>query len=234
MYMLDHLFPDCCPICLKPVHPKGGVIHRDCKGKLNFIKDPFCLKCGRQIGDEGSEYCMNCRKTKRSFEAGRCTFNYHSAIEGAIKLFKEEGTREIVDFFARATVERCGSFIRSVNADAFVPVPLSADRLRRRGFNQADLFAIGLSKYTDIPVERLLKKIRRTGEQKGLNRWERENNLSGAFGVDAKIAQIPDTVILADDVFTTGSTVNTCAATLKAAGVKKVYFRFIAAVTADI
>ncbi len=190
------------------------------------------MKCGRETADEREVFCTECRKTPRAFDAGRCTFNYHSAVEKAIIMLKEEGTCEFVDFFARAAFERHEDFLRTIGADAIVPVPLHRGRLRRRGFNQAGLFAESLSDLTGIPVDGLLAKKRMTKDQKGLNRWQRETNLREAFEVVRK-DRIPETVLLTDDIFTTGSTVDSCAKALKASGVKRVYFICIAAGTAD-
>lgn len=234
MQLFEFLFPDVCPICLKPVIPKGGFLHEECKGKLKFVARPFCLKCGRAIEDEAEEYCSSCRKTKFVFDAGRCTFVYHSDIGKAIKWVKEEGTRELVDFFGKATVKRHESFLRSFRADAIVPVPLTKGKQRARGFNQAELFAESLSECLGIPVGRFLVKIKKTRDQKGLNRAERVQNLEGAFKACLPAEHMPGCVLLADDIYTTGSTVNACAAALKNAGVDKVYFLCIAAGTSDV
>ncbi len=234
MHRLDILFPRCCPICLKPVIPKGGFLHEACKAKLRFTKSPFCLRCGREIADERAEYCTACKRSDIFFDSGRCTFVYHSETERAIKVFKDEGTEEFADFFGRATAEKDGNFIEAVKPDVIVPVPLHESRLRTRGFNQAELYAKSLSRYMGIPVAGLLKKSCRTKDQKGLDRVGRMRNLKEAFGVNVGDTRVPRKVLLADDIYTTGSTVNSCAAALKAAGVEKVYFVCIAAGTVDI
>lgn len=231
--MLDYLFPACCPICQKPVVPKGGFLHEECKGKIRFTEPPFCLKCGRRITDEGEEYCSSCRSDAFAFDAGRCTFVYHSGIGEAIKWVKEEGTREFVEFFGKAAAERHGSFIEDIRPDAIVPVPMDRRKERMRGFNQAELIADSLSRHINVPVKKLLIKSGKTKDQKKLNRQQRAQNLSKAFTADSSVKEIPERVLLTDDIFTTGSTVNACARALKKIGVKKVYFICIAAGTSD-
>ncbi|MCR5823193.1 MAG: ComF family protein [Lachnospiraceae bacterium] len=232
MHRLDILFPACCPICLKPVHPKGSFIHEACRRKLKFVESPFCMKCGRGIADEGAALCSSCKKGDFVFDSGRCTFAYHSDIGNAIKWVKDEGTREFIDFFGDTAAKRHETFLKAVKPEIIVPVPLSESRLRARGFNQSELFAESLAGVLGIPVGKLLKKVRNTRDQKGLNRRERTRNLAGAFeAVSCK--EMPERVLLTDDIYTTGSTVNACAAVLKAAGVKEVYFICIAAGTAD-
>ncbi len=233
MQMLDYLFPVCCPICLKPVLPKGGFIHEECKEKINLIRSPFCVKCGRRIKEDSDELCSTCKKADFAFDAGRCTFVYHSEIRDAIKWLKEEGTCEFADFFGKIAAEKHVSFLKSIRPDVIVPIPLAKGRERMRGFNQAELFANSLSKHTGVPVKRLLVKTRSTKEQKGLNRLQREQNLSGAFRTVVSNKHMPEKVLLVDDIFTTGSTVNACATALKKAGAQKVYFICIAAGTAD-
>ena len=234
MYLLDHLFPDCCPICLKPVIPKGCFLHEACKGKLKFIGSPYCLKCGREIGREEEEYCSSCRKRNFVFEAGRCTFDYRSDIGKAVRVFKEEGTREFAEFFGKAAAERHKCFIENANVQVIVPVPLATGKLKERGFNQAELFANSLSAHLGIPVAGLLRKTGKTKDQKGLNGRERENNLTGVFTAETYWQKMPERILLVDDVFTTGSTVNACSAALKEAGAKHIFFICMTAGTADI
>ncbi|MCR5585699.1 MAG: double zinc ribbon domain-containing protein [Lachnospiraceae bacterium] len=231
--MLDYLFPVCCPICQKPVVPKGSFLHEECKRKIKLIETPFCLKCGRKIKDESAELCSSCRSEAFAFDAGRCTFAYHSGIGEAIKWVKEEGTCEFVDFFGRTAAERHSSFIEAARPEVIVPVPMDRRKEMIRGFNQSELIAESLSKHINVPVKGLLCKVGKTRDQKRLNRQQRTQNLARVFDVVKEHEKMPERVLIADDIFTTGSTVNACAMALKRAGVKKVYFICIAAGTAD-
>jgi ComF family protein len=107
--------------------------------------------------------------------------------------------------------------------DVMIPVPLHIRRLRERGFNQALLLVRELSKRTGIPYEgRALKKIKDTPVQIALKKRERKKNLTGAFQVKNQEAIQGKAVVLVDDVYTTGATVNECSRTLLRAGAERV------------
>lgn len=105
----------------------------------------------------------------------------------------------------------------------FVPVPLYSKKLRKRGYNQAELLAKFLAKQVQLPVASLLERTKKTHTQVGLNKTERKANIAGAFQVNKKVKQPPSAVLLIDDVLTTGSTLSEAASVLKRAGVKKVW-----------
>ena len=110
--------------------------------------------------------------------------------------------------------------------ECIVPVPLHPIKKRMRGFNQTELLADALSRETNLPVRKLLKKIKHTKEQKSLSKYQRMRNVADAFEVDEEAlnGKIPETVLLLDDVNTTGSTLTACAKALRARGVKRVTF----------
>ena len=114
--------------------------------------------------------------------------------------------------------------LRSWQPDALIPVPLHKSRMRKRGFNQAALVAERMGERLGIPVEeKLLIRVKKTNPQKELNDSARRENLKNAFqlcGNDVKLKR----VVLIDDIYTTGSTLDAAAAALLAAGVEKVYF----------
>ncbi|MFA5383782.1 MAG: ComF family protein [Eubacteriales bacterium] len=112
-----------------------------------------------------------------------------------------------------------------------VPVPLAKKRLRQRGFNQSELLAGAVSYNLGLPVLPLLNKARETPAQTGLSREQRQSNLAGVFGVSQCKIPVGKSVILIDDVFTTGSTVSDCSRILLSAGLKSV---FVATVTASV
>lgn len=226
------LFPEVCPVCMEPVLPKGRILHKDCEKRLSFIREPFCIKCGRPVADRDEAYCRSCGSKETFFDMGRCTFYYKSEIQTALKEVKSNGTRELVDFFGKITVVRQKSFLNTMAPECIVPVPLHKRKLYRRGFNQSELLAKAVSSYCGIPVINLLEKTKHTKEQKSLSGLERRDNLKDAFRVK-KDAQVPGTVLIVDDIFTTGSTMDTCSYVLKQAGVNKVFFICMAAGTTD-
>jgi len=114
--------------------------------------------------------------------------------------------------------------IRGWNAQALVPVPIHSSRQKDRGFNQAECLAQEIGKRLQIPVCRdLLIRVRKTVPQKELDETERQNNLKKAFKMGINSVKL-DTIIMIDDIYTTGSTIDACAAVLLKNGVKKIYF----------
>lgn len=162
----------------------------------------------------------------RGWDAGRSVFWYHGSVGPALRLVKKEGTREFVRFFAKEIRQSQKYFIHQMEPECIVPVPLHPSRLRSRGFNQAELLAEALGKETGLPVRLLLKKGKKTKDQKSLNRMQRQKNVKNAFLIDEDAIgeRLPMSVLLLDDVYTTGSTLTACARVLKARGVKRVVF----------
>lgn len=222
------LFPRRCPVCGKIVVPKGDLICPDCLEKLSAAKPPLCLKCGKEIADERQEYCQDCRRHPRSFQRGIALLNYNETASLSMSRIKYTGRLEYLDFYAKAMAEKLGPDIMRMKAQALVPVPIHPSRLRERGFNQAAELAWRLGELLDLPVDdRLLIRIKKTARQKDLNPSQRLANLQQAFMVEEKRAKegsLPRSVILVDDIYTTGSTIEACTRVLKHAGVKDVFF----------
>ncbi len=219
---LDLVFPARCPVCDRPV-PFSELICPECRNELEEVEPPRCLKCGKHIGDDRQEYCSGCRKTMHQFVQGRGLFTYRSAAKSMYR-FKYAGRREYARFYGRQIVEKYGKLLEKWQPDALVPVPIHYSRRRERGYNQADILAREIGKLTGIPVKhRLLLRVRKTLPQKQLSDSERQNNLKRAFKIgrnDVKLKR----VIIIDDIYTTGSTIDACAAVLETAGVEQVYF----------
>lgn len=225
--MITWLYPERCPVCLQIVTPKGAMLHAECKTKLDAVKEPICMKCGRPVASEDEEYCAECGLgTDRGWEQGRSVYPYYGVLGPALRLVKKDGTTEYVRFFAKALKEAQGNFIDQMAPECIVPVPLHPLKLRMRGFNQAELLAEALGREINLPVRNLLKKIKQTKEQKSLSKYQRMRNVADAFVIDkeAMNGKVPETVLLLDDVSTTGSTLTACAKVLKAGGVKRVAF----------
>ncbi len=225
--MITWLYPERCPVCFQIALPKGAMLHPECKKKLDRIKEPVCFKCGVPLPSEEEEYCMDCAKqTDRGWDQGRSIFPYHGIMGRALRLVKNEGRAEFVRFFAKQIKESQLAFIRRSAPECIVPVPLHPSKQRSRGFNQAELLAEALGEEINIPVRLLLIKKKKTKEQKSLNKNQRKKNVTDAFAVDeaALGEQVPESVLLLDDVSTTGSTLSACARALKERGVERVAF----------
>ena len=225
--MINWLYPERCPVCLRPVMPKGAMIHTKCKCKLDRIVEPVCLKCGIPLDSEEEEYCPVCiGEPDRGWDYGRSVFPYHGVVGKALQLVKKEGTEEFVRFFAKQIKESRQDLIWQVAPECIVPVPLHLSKQRSRGFNQAELLAEALGEETGLPVRKLLLKKKKTKDQKSLSRNQRIKNVKDAFVIDEEElgAELPSSVLLLDDVCTTGSTLTACARVLKAKGVTRVSF----------
>lgn len=170
------------------------------------------------------EFCADCMRRRHTFEYGIALFNYNEAARHSMAQIKYGNKREYLDFYGAAAAAGFGKTIRRIHADALVPVPVHASRKKMRGFNQAEILAEIIGKKLGIPVKpEMLIRNKKTLPQKDLSASERLKNLSGAFAA-GKMEDGIRRVILVDDIYTTGSTVEACARALRAAGVEQVYF----------
>jgi ComF family protein len=223
------LFPDSCPVCgavaeqfLTEQEPAG--ICPACEKKLVRVREPFCMRCGKPLGAGArNEYCADCKKGTHEFVQGRAVFVYQGGIIGSMHRLKYDNRRDYAPIFAREAWRELGAWIARISPDALVPIPLHKKRRRARGYNQAELLARELSALCRVPVEtELLTRTINTKPQKSQNSAERKNNLKNAFQITQKSVQLKK-VILIDDIYTTGSTVDAAAAALKYTGITKVY-----------
>ena len=154
-------------------------------------------------------------------------FEYPSMARSMYR-FKYAGRKEYARFYGEQIVKKLGKTIRGWRPDALVPVPVHAARKRERGYNQAEALAGEIGRRMGIPVDfRLIKRVKKTLPQKLLDDRERQNNLKRAFKIARNDVKLKRVVII-DDIYTTGSTIDACALELKRAGVEKVYFIAIA------
>lgn len=219
---LQLLFPRRCPVCDEIVTPFGEKICLECIPKLKLLTPPRCMKCGRHLRDDRM-LCGDCMKKKHRYDRGRALYEYRSASLPIYRM-KYGGRREYADYFGEQLAGFLGDFIRETGADGLVPVPLHPKRLAVRGYNQAEALARALGRAAGIPVyPRMVKRVRNTVPLKLLDPAERQKNLKKAFIIaqnDVKLKR----VIIVDDIYTTGSTIDELAGTLKENGAEKVYF----------
>ena len=221
-HVIQLLFPLRCPVCDRIVRPRGEKICTECMGKLKLLTPPWCLRCGKKLTEE-VEFCMDCKKKRHEFVRGRALYEYGSAAP-SIYRFKYGKRQEYADFFGEEIVRYLGDFLKEVQPDALIPIPLHRERLAKRGYNQAALLARAVGKYSGVSVEeKMLVRVKNTTPLKLQNPSERQNNLKKAFNIAENDVKLNTTVII-DDIYTTGSTIDEAARTLKAAGVQKIYF----------
>ena len=221
--IIDAVFPRRCPVCGEIVREKGHLICKSCIGGLPFVKSPYCIRCGKEIISSDDAYCDDC-KCEREFVSGRALCNYTDNMANIILKIKYGNKREYIEGFAKLLTIRYKKFIEAANIDCIIPVPLHSSKQRQRGFNQSEILARCLSKYLNIPVyTKYLYRVKKTKDQKGLNRNERLHNLDNAFVVKGFLKEVKN-VLIVDDVYTTGTTIEKCAKILKDAGANEVYF----------
>ncbi len=188
---------------------------------------------------QAGEICIHCEETGPRFEHAAAFGEYEGALRGLIHLLKYQGVRSA----ARPLGWCLGQAIRFVLHDSdgpflVIPVPLHRQRRNSRGFNQTELIArVALRQLRDLPVElapRLLKRTRFTESQTGFTREQRRENLRGAFAVTHPAQVKGSSILLVDDVLTTGATADECSRILMRAGAKQVLVVTVArAVTLD-
>lgn len=218
---LDALFPRRCPVC-GMIPEEGWVICPSCLSQLSFVSSPVCKKCGKELETETMEYCLDCTRHKRSFAWGVSLLNYNEAAAHSMAAIKYKNKREYLDFYVEETMKRCKKKLLSMEVDVVVPVPVHPARRRKRGFNQAELLADALSAGLELPVRTdALRRTRKTEPQKNLSPAERLKNLEKAFEAESVRGL---RILLVDDIYTTGSTIEACSHILKENGVSAVYF----------
>lgn len=222
--VLDWIYPLRCPICGHITEDKINYICRHCKDKIHLIEEPRCMKCSKPIMNEETEYCYDCEKSDFHFRKGKAVWVYDQYMKQSIGAFKYHGRKEYAKFYGKVMAEQYGNWVRGLNADALIPIPLHKQKKKVRGFNQAELVANEMSRLLGIPViTDVLFRERYTKPQKQLNNIERYRNLTKAFAVKNNNFHLKS-VILIDDIYTTGSTIEACANVLMEHGVKEVYF----------
>ena len=220
--ILQLLFPLRCPVCDGIVRQAGEKVCVECLGRLKLLTPPWCMKCGKKLSGE-DEYCTDCRRREHVFLRGRGLYEYESAAL-SIYRFKYSGRREYADYFGEQMAEYLGDFIRSVEPDALIPIPLHRKRRTQRGYNQAELLSRALGDRMGIPVYGdYLVRQKNTAPLKYENPEERQNNLKKAFNIPRNDVKLKRAIVV-DDIYTTGSTMDEAARVLKGAGVREVYF----------
>lgn len=221
--LVNMVFPRRCPVCDEIVPMGDGLICSRCRTRPQYIREPRCRRCGKQLADGMAQYCHDCRQRRHVYDYGYALYDYQS-MRKSIYRFKYGNRCEYAAFYARDICGKLADELRMMDADSIVPVPVHASRKRERGYNQAELVAAELSRLTGIRMYGdLVRRIRKTVPQKELTIQERQNNLKKAFNITTNVVKLNKT-ILVDDIYTTGSTLDAVAMELKRHGVKAVYF----------
>ncbi len=222
----DIIYPRRCPVCDEVLRFGRGKICAKCYHQLSYIHEPRCKKCGRSIRKFEQEYCYDCSRKKHFFISGIALIDNVEAGKKSVYAIKYHNKREYVDFYTDEIVKRYSDEIRYWQPDILIPVPLHKKKMIKRGYNQAEVIAVSIGMKMGIKVDKKsLKRIVNTKPQKELNDIERRRNLANAFCVNINQKNVKGkSIILIDDIYTTGSTIDECAKVLLKAGAKKVHF----------
>ena len=205
----------------------------------NLLFPPKCHFCRAVLSGDEIDLCNSCRDTAPEFSKAKrnisliaqwtAVWYYKGDVRQSIHSFKFANARRYADVYAR---QMAVAIIQAGFADSFDCiswVPISFLRYLKRGYNQSALMAKALSKELGVPTQRLLKKVRHTPAQSGIQGGaQRKANIANAY-IAINTENIRGRkVLLVDDVLTTGATVSECAKTLATAGVSKLYFVAVA------
>lgn len=217
-WLLNLLFPvpEKCSLCDRRAYEQG--MCRLCLEDLTRIEGDICDRCGRASG--AGSLCVDCLNRKETyFVSNRSALEYNRKMKEIISLYKFRGEESLAHTLAGFLGESYQRFYKDIAFDAITYVPLHETRLEERGFNQAEQLAAQLSQRIKIPLMPLLIRTRFTDKQSKKHRQERLQTLNDAFQVSP--FSIPlKRVLLIDDVYTTGSTVNECARALTREGIE--------------
>lgn len=234
MAFQEIVFPCYCLICRKrlPLEPARGVVCGGCMSKIIPNTPPFCLRCGRKIAADysGKTACGNCREDEFWFDRAWASCLYEGVVKEMIHKLKYNNKIPL----ALPLSGLLTGFIRDYHlpvtgCDYVIPIPLYPARQREREFNQAGILADATGECLNLKVMagNLIRR-RDTSSQASLSKKKRWQNMQGAFGLKDAAAVKEKTILLIDDVLTTGSTASEAARALKQAGSGSVFVLTVA------
>ncbi|RTZ96247.1 MAG: hypothetical protein DSY90_11345 [Deltaproteobacteria bacterium] len=219
-----------------PAGPLGKLLApclcRSCIDQYSPVESPICPCCGKMFAarSDADHWCGECLKHRRKYSRARSAGLFEDPLLTLIHRLKYHGRSELAGPLGKLLYHAYTRHWADRRIDWIVPVPLHSKKRRRRGFNQARLLVARWPEYPaggkkSAPAEirsDLLCRVRYTASQTGLGRQEREQNLKGAFELKDGADLTGRSILLIDDVFTTGSTVTECAKVLRAGGAGRV------------
>lgn len=221
---LNLLFPPRCVGCAAEVSAPHSLCSQ-CFSQLHFITDPMCQRCGTAFPYEveAGALCVGCMEDPPLYDSLRAVWEYTAQTRPLVTHFKYADQTHRLPGYARQ-LQKISPHLDE--CDAVIPVPMHPRRIRQRKFNQSSLLAHGMVSGTSAPVwDRSLLRTRNTPPQAGLDRKARLSNVEGAFEVNHAYAMRlrGATVMLVDDVVTTGATIEACCHVLLQAGVRAIH-----------
>ena len=219
----DILFPPCCAACqARPFTPAGDHLCHNCLESIMLIEPPVCTVCGQPFhGPQGTDHtCGQCIKNPPSFDTARSVYQFQGSIKDLIHRIKYRDDGYALRALSSLAMEYM--LPDHLMPDMVIPVPLHSKRLRKRGFNQSLRLARTIFPHIPLGMD-ILTRTLNTKPQTELSMKERLRNVRNAFETASPLPEGVETILLLDDVYTTGSTVRACAKALKKAGAKEVH-----------
>lgn len=224
MFLLDFLFPKRCVSCKKI----GAYVCTTCFTYISFTETIVCVECQRPaVGGITHPVCL----TRYSVDGVFPALVYVGIVKKLIYTFKyppylSDLRDTLAELFYEGLIQKEQYYKVFTPQSVFVPVPLHSSKLRKRGYNQSQKLAEGLSKKFELPVIECLARVKNTKTQVGLTKEERQENIRDAFACNKEVVEKMKgvtQVFLVDDVATSGATLRECGKVLKKAGVKHVW-----------
>ena len=226
--LLRTIYPRHCLFCdgLIPIESGEGICAA-CINRLVFLTQDLCDRCGKPLTEQHSVFCYDCRKGFHLFTKGRALWLYEGAVKEAIHRFKYYNRKDYARLFGEELYHYFSHHL-SWSIDMIIPIPLHKKRLRTRGYNQAGLLAHYLGRRLKLPVhDNVLIRTRDTKPQKELSDIERIFNVQDAFAYSGQVP-LKGGILLIDDIYTTGNTIDNAAKVLLSNGASRVYFLTLA------
>lgn len=223
MDWLGILYPRRCALCDEVISDREYPVCLACRKQITPIRQNRCMHCSKPLGNRMEEFCEDCKRHRFLYDQGFAVFLYEGAVRESLMRFKYGNRQEYGRFYARMLDCFGGEKVRRWDPEVMIPVPVHEAKRRKRGYNQAEVLAKELQKIWKIPVDsRCMRRTKNTKAQKSLNHEERRKNLREAFAAKGSVGY--KSVLIVDDIYTTGSTVDAMAKILREQGVERVYF----------
>lgn len=195
---------------------------------MKFVGKLRCFKCGREIDKEEEEYCKECKENVRTYKRGYPLLIYDELSSSIMYDFKYNNKRNYGKIFARLIYERYKEKLLRENIDILIPVPIHKKRYKERGYNQASIISKELSSLLKINSDdNILLRKKNTKALKNLTKKEREESLKDAFLLKKDALKKVSKVLLVDDIYTTGSSIEACTRILREYKDIEVYYTSI-------
>ena len=211
--LADMFYPERCVGCERR---SSDVLCRTCFEALPRVDRPVCERCGLPTAF-ATFVCEECKYVDFGFESARAALKYEGVGKEIVHALKYRGYKRVVEKLAAPLMLQV---LDDGRFDAVVPVPLHRSRLRKRGFNQAELLARGVARKINATVSDTLEVVHSTRDQVELSAAQRRANVAGAYKARGSLR---GRILLVDDVFTTGATMSACAGTLVQAGAREIH-----------